>query len=79
MSNNDEQANPGIDPSFWRGLTQPRISRRQALGYAGAGALSTLLWDGVAGASSLPNASMGTKAWWKKQKLHHTVNFANWP
>ena len=63
MRNNDEQVtNPGIDPSFWRGMTQPRISRRQALGFAGAGALSTLLWDSVAGASSLPNAGMGTKA-----------------
>jgi spermidine/putrescine transport system substrate-binding protein len=80
MSNTDEEmANPGIDPSFWRGMTQPRISRRQALGFAGAGALSAVLFDGVAGASSLPNAGMGTKSWWKKQKLHHTVNFANWP
>jgi len=80
MSNDDEpMENPGIDPSFWRGLTQPRISRRQALAYAGAGAFSSLLLNGVAGASSLPNANMGTKSWWKKQKLHHTVNFANWP
>ena len=80
MNSDDEQMeNPGIDPSFWRGLTQPRISRRQALGYAGAGVFSSLLFNGVAGASSLPNASMGTKSWWKKQKLHHTVNFANWP
>ena len=23
--------------------------------------------------------AVGTTAWWSKQRLHHTVNFANWP
>jgi spermidine/putrescine transport system substrate-binding protein len=69
----------GIDPSFFRGLTQQRLSRRQVLG-AGATVSSTmLLASQLAGASSLPNADVGTKKWWKKQKLHHELNFANWP
>ena len=75
----DSEAGTGIDPSFLRGLTQRRLSRRQALS-AGAGVASGLwLASGVAGASGLPNADVGTKKWWGKQKLHHELNFANWP
>ncbi len=69
-----------MDPSFLRGLTQRRVSRRQALGVAGAGLLSSLfLSEGAAMASALPNAKVGTASWWAKQKLHHQLNFANWP
>jgi spermidine/putrescine transport system substrate-binding protein len=81
MGANGEGSNDGvIDPSFFRGLTQQRFSRRQAL-TAGAGVASSLLMmsGGSAGASALPNAKIGTASWWKKQKLHHEVNFANWP
>ncbi|MGC8498505.1 MAG: polyamine ABC transporter substrate-binding protein [Acidimicrobiales bacterium] len=67
-----------IDPSFWRGLTQRRLSRRNVLKAAGAGAGASLLWGEMAGAG-LPNAKVGTPTWWKKQKIHHVVNFANWP
>jgi spermidine/putrescine transport system substrate-binding protein len=70
----------GIDPSFWRGLTQRRLSRRQALG-AGAG-IASAAWfasSTEAGATGLANAGVGTKKWWKQQKLHHQVDFANWP
>ena len=88
----DRQAGP--DPSFWRGLTQPRLSqqgmsRRQLLRSAGAGAGALgigafLAACGVKGATtatsgSTPAGGVGTAAWWAKQKLHHTVNFANWP
>src|SRR5487761_1037626 len=72
----------GINPAFWRGLTQRRVTRRDALKVAGLGAGSSMLMatgGGSAFASSLPNANVGTAAWWAKQKLHHTVNFANWP
>ena len=84
----------GPDPSFWRGLTQPRLSRqgmsrRQLLQSAGAGAGALgigafLAACGVKGATttssgSTPAGGAGTAAWWAKQKLHHTVNFANWP
>ncbi len=70
-----------LDPSFWRGLTQPRVTRRQALGLAGTGVASAMFLGadaGLAGAA-LPNAKVGTKSWWAKQKLHHQLNFANWP
>jgi spermidine/putrescine transport system substrate-binding protein len=29
--------------------------------------------------SATPAGGVGTAAWWAKQQLHHTVNFANWP
>ena len=72
----------GMDPAFWRGLTQRRVSRRDAMKVAGLGAGASALLaagGGSAFASSLPNANVGTKKWWAKQKLHHQVNFANWP
>ena len=76
---NVEMVPEGLDPSFLRGLTQPRITRRQALSVAGAGVLTAMVMgEGVAGAT-LPNAKIGTTSWWKKQKLHHQLNFANWP
>jgi spermidine/putrescine transport system substrate-binding protein len=82
MGSNEEGSYDGVvDPSFLRGLTQRRLSRRQAL-TAGAGIASSLLFaanGGVAAASSLPNKGIGTAKWWSKQKRHHDVNFANWP
>lgn len=76
----------GTDPSVWRGLTQPRLSRRQLLRSAGAGA-------GVFGAGALlaacgvkgtvpaggGAAGTGTASWWARQPHTKTVNFANWP
>jgi spermidine/putrescine transport system substrate-binding protein len=80
MSELENEVGEGlIDPSFWRGLTQPRLSRRQALGAAGGGLLGAMMLGGEAGAASLPNAGVGTATWWKKQKLHKKLNFANWP
>ncbi|MDE3107732.1 MAG: spermidine/putrescine ABC transporter substrate-binding protein [Acidobacteriota bacterium] len=78
MMDINELNGAGLDPSFLRGLTTPRVTRRQALGAAGVGAFGALLGVGEAGAA-LPNAKFGTKSWWAKQKLHHKVNFANWP
>ena len=84
-----ESNDPALDPSIWRGLTQRRMSRRQMLRAAGtgAGALGVsafLAACGVKGATvASPTASkpggVGSASWWAKQKLHHTVNFANWP
>jgi len=77
-----------IDPSIWRGLTQPRISRRQLLASAGAGAgafgvAALLAACGVKGATAtnqtVKAGGVGSAQWWAKQKLHHTVNFGNWP
>jgi len=83
---------PNIDPALWRGLTQSRFSRRQMLKYAGVGAgtaglAAFLAACGTKGAlpaggpsgQGLPNAGIGTTAWWDKQKLTHKLEFANWP
>ena len=83
-----EPGQPGIDPSVWRGMTQPRLSRRQMLTSAGAGAgalgIGAILSAcGVKGASTQGNSGtaggVGTASWWAKQKPTKTVNFANWP
>ena len=83
------QGETPVDPSLWRGITQSRLSRRQVLASAGTGAgalgLSAFLAAcGVKGnaapaGSASPAGGVGTAAWWAKQQLHHTVNFANWP
>jgi spermidine/putrescine transport system substrate-binding protein len=79
---------PADDPSVWRGLTQPRMSRRQLLTSAGTGAgmlgmSAVLAACGVQGATKsggkTPVGGVGTAAWWAKQKSTKTVNFANWP
>ena len=83
-----ERSDSVIDPSIWRGLTQPRISRRQLLASAGAGAgafgvAALLSACGVKGATAtnqtVKAGGVGSAQWWAKQKLHHTVNFGNWP
>jgi spermidine/putrescine transport system substrate-binding protein len=83
-----ERQEAPMDPSLWRGLSQPRLSRRQVLASAGTGAgamglAAFLAACGVKGnaapSGSSPAGGVGTAAWWAKQKLHHTVNFANWP
>ena len=84
MNNEDNEATPvALDPSIWRGMTQPRVTRRQALTVTGAGLASALLLAACGGpsksSSGSAKASVGTAAWWASQKLHHTVNFANWP
>ncbi len=71
----------GIDPSFFRGLTQPRLTRRQMLTAAGAGVASTMFLGArdasLAGAST--SAKVGSSKWWGEQKLNHQLVFANWP
>jgi spermidine/putrescine transport system substrate-binding protein len=84
-----QQDEPVVDPSLWRGLTAPRMSRRQLLSSAGAGAgalgIGALLAAcGVKGASTntkptVKPGGVGSAAWWDKQQLHKKVNFANWP
>jgi spermidine/putrescine transport system substrate-binding protein len=83
-----ERQEAPMDPSLWRGLSQPRLSRRQVLTSAGTGAgamglAAFLAACGVKGnaapSGSSPAGGVGTEAWWAKQQLHHTVNFANWP
>ncbi len=78
MNNENGTSGQGIDPALWRGMTQRRITRRQALGATGAG-LIAMLMAGEGGAAAATSGTLGSASWWKGQKLHHEVNFANWP
>ena len=63
-------------------MTGPELSRRRMLGSAGAAGLAGLLaacgGNGTAGGAATSDG-VGSAAWWARQKLQHTVNFANWP
>jgi spermidine/putrescine transport system substrate-binding protein len=81
-----KQRDSAIDPAIWRGLTSRRVSRRGLLragglaALAGGAGLSGLLagcGDGTPAIAVVD--TVGSTAWWSKQRLHHTVNFANWP
>jgi len=83
-----EHAGDYLDPAMWRGLTQGRLSRRNMLRSAGAGAGALgigafLAACGVKGATVATHNTQaggpGSTEWWAKQKLHKTVNFGNWP
>jgi spermidine/putrescine transport system substrate-binding protein len=86
----EEQRDFAIDPAAWRGLTGRRVSRRGLLragglaagaaAVAGGGGLAGLLAGcGTAAPAAAVTDAVGSTAWWRKQRLHHTVNFANWP
>jgi spermidine/putrescine transport system substrate-binding protein len=89
MSNQDDGSRPHgqdplMDPSILRGMTSPRLSRRGFLAAGGgAGALAFLAACGVKGATvnsgSARPGGVGSASWWGREKLHHKVNFANWP
>jgi spermidine/putrescine transport system substrate-binding protein len=82
-----DRGDPGsIDRALLRGLTERRLSRRDAIKYAGAGAgvvgLSAFLAAcGVKTASpgATTAAQVGSSEWWSKQQLAGVLNFANWP
>ena len=71
------------DAALIRGLTQRRISRRDALRYAGIGAgaigLAALLDACGVGSSSAAGSASAAAFDWSQQTLHHQLNFANWP
>ena len=86
----DPDIGPHADPAVWRGLTARRVSRRGLLRASGlaVGAATVAGGSGLAGllagcSDAAPVAAVtdavGTTDWWNKQRLHHTVNFANWP
>ena len=82
--NDPPSGRPAIDPAIWRGLTGQRISRRGLLaGFAGASAAAGLsgLLSACGGQPEAAAATeaVGTAAWWRRQRVHHIVNFANWP
>ena len=79
-----------FDPAVWRGLTSRRVSRRGLLragGLAagaaavvgGGGLASMLAGCGTGAPASAETDMVGSAAWWSRQRLHHTVNWANWP
>jgi spermidine/putrescine transport system substrate-binding protein len=77
---------PTIDPTWLRGLTQRRMSRRDLFKYTGAGlgaaSLSAFLSAcGVegGGGGGGAEAGVGSPEWWKQQKVTGHVNFTNWP
>ena len=84
---NDRRSN---DPAWIRGMTHPRLSRRQVLRYAGAGAgalgLSSILAAcGVGGEAEETGPTAGGEGspqWWADRKAEgpgDNVNFTNWP
>jgi len=66
-----------MDPSFLRGLTQKRISRRAALQGAGAASLAAALAACGIGSGNQPAAH--TNWVWDKATKQGTLDFANWP
>jgi spermidine/putrescine transport system substrate-binding protein len=75
----------GLTPDLLRGLTAPRISRRQALQFGGLSALGLALSAcSIAGA---PKSELGLNAarkqiakfWADHRKPSGQLNFANWP
>jgi spermidine/putrescine transport system substrate-binding protein len=66
-----------MDPSFLRGLTQTRISRRTAL--QGAGAASFAAFLAACGIGSGPQPVAHTNWVWDKATKQGTLDFANWP
>jgi spermidine/putrescine transport system substrate-binding protein len=66
-----------MDPSFLRGLTQPRISRRTAL--QGAGALSMAAFLAACGIGNKPATVAHTNWVWDKATKAGVLDFANWP
>jgi spermidine/putrescine transport system substrate-binding protein len=68
-----------LDPAVIRGLTQPRITRRDAIRYGGMAGLAAFMAACGTSASSTQSSGVGDASWWAKQKLHHQVNFGNWP
>ncbi len=68
-----------LDPALLRGLTLPRISRRDALRGAGLlGASAFLAACGVEG-SNEENKAPQASGFWANQKKAGRLDFANWP
>lgn len=75
----------GRNPAWMRGLSQPRLSRRQFM-RGTAGAFASLSMAQLIAACGLPGTrdtgydpDTDWKAWWKEQKSTGQLSFANWP
>ena len=74
-------AGEALRPDLFRGLTEPRLSRRHLLGGAAgllaAGALSAC---GIAGTRDTGwKPGYDWSSWWQRQSKQGTFDFANWP
>ena len=74
MSQDDETNKDAAFQPFYRGLTQPRLSRQNFLLGSGAALLAALAPQ-MAHAEKVKNWT----AWWEKQKPTKEFLFANWP
>ena len=74
-----------LDAALLRGLTQARVSRRQALKgavavAAGAGVASALSACGVGGTRDTGwSPGFAWKDWWAQQRKAGVLDWANWP
>ncbi|HEY2599872.1 MAG TPA: spermidine/putrescine ABC transporter substrate-binding protein [Candidatus Dormibacteraeota bacterium] len=66
-----------MDPSYLRGLTQKRITRRTAL--QGAGAASLMAALAACGIGSKPSVAAHANWVWDKATKAGVLDFANWP
>src|ERR1700681_544939 len=66
-----------MDPALLRGLTQKRITRRNAL--QGAGAVSLAAFLAACGIGSKPTTVAHTNWIWDKATKAGVLDFANWP
>ena len=74
MSKNDPTSQDNNMQAFYRGLTQPRMSRTNFMLGSGAALLAALAPQ-MAHAEKVKNWT----AWWEKQKPTKELVFANWP
>jgi spermidine/putrescine transport system substrate-binding protein len=72
---------PRFDAALVRGLTQRRLSRRDALRMSGLGAVTLALAAcGVKGTGNpLPTGTDAVREYWEGKTSKGHINFANWP
>jgi spermidine/putrescine transport system substrate-binding protein len=77
------ERNPALDPALLRGMTQRRLSRRQAFRAGGLTAAGLgLAACGVKGAgkpATVNQAQQAATKFWAGKTKHGRVGFANWP
>jgi spermidine/putrescine transport system substrate-binding protein len=85
----EERKPDHVDPTWLRGITMPRMSRRQLFRYAGAG-VGALSLSSILAACGTPAEKKaatkpggeGTPEWWaarEKEGPGDTIQFTNWP
>jgi spermidine/putrescine transport system substrate-binding protein len=71
---------PAVDPALLRGLTQPRLGRRQFLQMGGAAGFAAFLAAcGVQGEKKAPATAADVAKFWTGKTKTGVLDFANWP